>query len=300
MSSAESGMPIGVDGRTSYQSIDIGGLSVFYRRAGRRGTPALILLHGFPSSSRMYEPLLSRLADDFDLIAPDYPGFGHSDTPSPAVFAYTFDNLAVIIAGLVDALAVERYSLFLQDYGGPVGFRLATRQPDRLQALVIQNAVAHEDGLGPLWEARKAFWRDRSAHEQALRENFLSLAATRQRHVGSSPNISAYDPDLWTDEFAFLNRPGQQDNQSDPFYDYRTNIASYPKWQSWLRSRQPPLLVLWGRHDPSFLVEEVDAFARDVRGAEVHRLEAGHFALDEQPDQIASITRSFLSRHLRR
>ena len=293
-------MPIGIDGRTSYQSIDIGGLSVFYRRAGRRGTPALILLHGFPSSSRMYEPLLSRLADDFDLIAPDYPGFGHSDAPSPAVFTYKFDNLAVIIAGFVDALAVERYSLFLQDYGGPVGFRLATRQPDRLQTLVIQNAVAHEDGLGPLWEARKAFWRDRSAHEQALRENFLSLAATRQRHVGSSPNISAYDPDLWTDEFAFLNRPGQQDIQSDLFYDYRTNIASYPKWQSWLRSRQPPLLVLWGRHDPSFLVGEVDAFARDVPGAEVHRLEAGHFALDEQHDQIASITRSFLSRHLRR
>src|SRR5262249_43524353 len=152
MSSAESRVP--VDGKTSYQSIDIDRLSVFYRRAGRRGAPVLLMLHGFPSSSRMYEPLLSRLADDFDLIAPDYPGFGHSAAPSSAAFAYTFDNLARTVAGFVDALALERYSLFLQDYGGPVGFRLAMRQPDRLQTLIIQNAVAHEDGLGPLWDAR--------------------------------------------------------------------------------------------------------------------------------------------------
>lgn len=259
----------------------------------------LLLLHGFPSSSRMYEPLLSRLADDFDLIAPDYPGFGHSDVPSPAAFAYTFDNLARTAAGFADALALERYSLFLQDYGGPVGFRLAMQQPDRLQTLIIQNAVAHEDGLGPLWDARRAFWRDRAAHEHALRENFLSLAAARQRHLGSSPDPTAYNPDLWTDEFAFLSRPGQQDIQSDLFYDYRTNVASYLTWQSWLRGRQPPLLVLWGRYDPSFLIQEVDAYLRDVPSAEVHRLEAGHFALDERPDEIASITRGFLKKHLR-
>jgi pimeloyl-ACP methyl ester carboxylesterase len=248
----------------------------------------------------MYEPLLCRLADDFDLIAPDYPGFGHSDAPSPAVFPYTFENLARTVAGFVDALAIERYSLFLQDYGGPVGFRLAMRQPDRLQTLIIQNAVAHEVGLGPLWEARRAFWRDRAAHAQALRENFLSLAATRQRHVGSSPNPCAYDPDLWTDEFAFLSRPGQQEIQSELLYDYQTNVTSYPVWQSWLRSRQPQMLVLWGRYDPSFLIQEVDAYLRDVPSAEVHRLDAGHFALDEQPDEIASITRKFLKRRLRR
>jgi pimeloyl-ACP methyl ester carboxylesterase len=247
----------------------------------------------------MYEPLLSRLAGDFDLIAPDYPGFGHSDAPSPAAFAYTFDNLASTIAGFVDVLGLDRYSLFLQDYGGPVGFRLAMRYPDRLQTMIIQNAVAHEDGLGPLWDARRAFWRDRAPHEHALRENFLSLAATRQRHLGSSPNPTAYDPDLWTDEFAFLNRPVQQDIQSDLFYDYRTNVASYTTWQSWLRDRQPPMLVLWGRYDPSFLVQEADAYLRDVPSAEVHRLDAGHFALDEQPDEIASITRKFLKKHLR-
>jgi pimeloyl-ACP methyl ester carboxylesterase len=300
MSSAESAVPVGIDGRTSYQSIDIDGLSVFYRRAGRRGLPALVLLHGFPSSSRMYEPLLSRLADDFDLIALDYPGFGHSDAPSPASFSYTFENLAKTVAGFVDALAVERYSLFLQDYGGPVGLRLAMWQPERLQTLIIQNAVAHEDGLGPLWETRRAFWRDRAAHARAVRENFLSLAATRHRHVGSSPNLCAYDPDLWSDEFAFLSRPDQQDIQSDLLYDYQTNVTSYPVWQSWLRSRQPPMLVLWGRYDPSFLIQEVDAYLRDVPSAEVHRLDAGHFALDEQPDQIACITRRFLKRHLRR
>ena len=158
----------------------------------------------------------------------------------------------------------------------------------------MQNAVAHEDGLGPLWQTRRAFWADRAAHEAALRENFFSAAATRQRHVGASPVPERYDPDLWTDELAFLARPGQQDIQTDLFYDYRTNVASYPAWQQWLRAHQPPLLVLWGRYDPSFQTAEAQAYRRDVPSAEVHLLDAGHFALDEQPDHIANLTRAFL------
>jgi len=158
----------------------------------------------------------------------------------------------------------------------------------------VQNAVCHEDGLGPLWETRRAFWSDRARHEQALRENFFSPTATRQRHVGNSPHPDRYDPDLWTDELAFLNRPGQHDIQTDLFYDYRTNVASYPAWQQWLRQTQPPLLVVWGRYDPSFEAREAETYRRDVPDAEVHVIDAGHFALDEAPDLVAQLTRDFL------
>ena len=174
----------------------------------------------------MWEPLLTRLDDTFHLIAPDYPGFGHSD--APADFGYTFDHIADVVRRFTEVLGLSRYTLFLQDYGGPVGFRLALAHPERVEAIVVQNAVAHEDGLGPLWETRRAFWADRASHETALRENFFSPAATRQRHVGSSPNPEAYDPDLWTDEQAFLDRPTQRDIQTDLFYDYQTNVAELP------------------------------------------------------------------------
>ncbi len=201
-----------------------------------------------------------------------------------------------MIDGFTVALGLRRYSLYLQDYGGPVGFRLAIAHPERVAAIIVQNAVAHEDGLGPLWDTRRAFWADRAAHEAALRENFLSLAATRQRHLGHSPRPWVYDPDLWTDEFAFLNRPGQSDIQAELFYDYRTNVASYPAWHAWLQRYQPPLLVLWGRYDPSFQIAEAEAYTRDVPDAEVHFLDAGHFALDEKADEIAALTDDFLAR----
>ena len=284
---------------TAYRTADVDGLTVFYRDAGPPDAPAILLLHGFPSSSRMWQPLLDRLAGPFRLVAPDYPGFGHSDAPSHTEFAYTFDHLAAVIGRFTEVLGLRRYTLVVQDYGGPVGFRLAIAHPGRLDALVVQNAVAHEDGLGPLWQTRREFWADREAHEAALRENFFSFAATRQRHVGTSPNAENYDPDLWTDEFAFLSRPGQQDIQTDLFYDYRTNVASYPGWQDWLRQHQPPLLVLWGRYDPSFQVEEAKAYRREVSAAEVHILDAGRSALDEQPDAIADLTRGFLARPTR-
>ncbi|MFD9326257.1 alpha/beta fold hydrolase [Streptomyces sp. NPDC060065] len=207
---------------TRYRTLKVDDLEIFYREAGPPNAPALLLLHGFPSSSRMYEPLLRRLADRWRLIAPDYPGFGHSSAPTPTEFAYTFDHLAEVMNGFVDALGIERHTLLVQDYGGPVGFRMAMAHPERLEALIVQNAVVHESGLGPLWETRHAFWADRAAHEPELRENFFSLAATRGRHLGNDPATDRYDPDLWTDEFAFLNRPGQADIQVDLFYDYRT------------------------------------------------------------------------------
>jgi len=242
----------------------------------------------------MWQPLIDRLADRYRLVAPDYPGFGHSDAPPADSFEYTFDHIAEIVEKFTDAVELQRYSLVVQDYGGPVGMRLAVRRPERVASVVVQNAVCHEDGLGPLWETRRAFWADRAAHEQALRENFFSPAATRQRHIGKSPEPDRYDPDLWTDELAFLNRPGQADIQTDLFYDYRTNVASYPRWQEWLRDTQPPLLVVWGRYDPSFEVAEAEAYRRDVPDAEVHVIDAGHFALDEASGLVADLTGRFL------
>ncbi len=280
---------------TTYRSLPIDGIKIFYREAGPRDAPVILLLHGFPSSSRMYAGLIALLADRYRLIAPDYPGFGHSDAPDPRQFAYTFDHLASITNQLTAALGLERYTLFLQDYGGPVGFRLALAHPERVQALIIQNAVAHEEGLGPLWETRRAFWRDRAANEERLRANFTSLEATRQRHLGTSPHPERYDPDSWTDEFAFLSRPGMTAIQSDLFYDYRTNVASYPRWQAWLREHRPPTLVLWGKYDASFTVAGATAFGRDVPGAEIHLLDAGHFAMDEKLDEVAALTRQFLA-----
>jgi pimeloyl-ACP methyl ester carboxylesterase len=245
----------------------------------------------------MFETLMPLLADHYHLIAPDYPGFGASDAPESVGFAYTFDHLAAVVGAFTEALGVKSYVLFMQDYGGPVGFRLALAHPERVRALIIQNAVAHEEGLGPLWETRRRYWANRNSEEEALKANFTSYEATRQRHLGLSPNVERYDPDAWNDEFAFLTRPGQAQIQADLFYDYQTNLASYPRWQAWLRSAQPPTLVVWGRYDPSFTIAGATAYQRDAPRAEVHLLDAGHFALDEACDEIAALMRAFLTKN---
>ena len=278
-----------------YRTTKVDGLTIFYREAGRKNAPPILLLHGLPSSSRMFDPLLARLADQYHLIAPDYPGFGHSDWPDPKQFDYTFDHIARIIDDFSQVLGLSHYTLYMQDYGGPVGFRMALAHPERVEALIVQDAVAHNEGLGANWSTRRAFWADRSAHEEDLRKNLLSMAATKTRHVGDDPNVELYDPDLWTDEYAFLNSPGQAQIQSDLFYDYRTNVDSYPKWQAWMQKTQPRLLVLWGKHDLSFDPGEPERYRKDVPKAEVHVLDAGHFALDTTADEIAEIVRRFMS-----
>ncbi|HET8888775.1 MAG TPA: alpha/beta hydrolase [Candidatus Angelobacter sp.] len=277
-----------------YSTIKVDGISIFYREAGPKDAPVILLLHGLPSSSRMFDPLFSRLSDRYHLIAPDYPGFGHSDWPNPKEFAYTFDHIAAIIDHFTQALGLSHYTLYMQDYGGPVGFRMALAHPERVEALIVQDAVAHNEGLGANWKTRRAFWADRAANESALRTNLLSLPTTRTRHVGNDPDVERYDPDLWTDEFYFLNQPGQADIQSDLFYDYRTNVTSYPAWQAWLRKTQPRLLVLWGKYDQSFELTEPEAYRHDVPTAQVHVLNAGHFALDTAADEIAQLMRDFM------
>ncbi len=284
-----------MDNQVFYRTTKVNGLTIFYREAGPKNAPPILLLHGLPSSSRMFDPLLARLADKYHLIAPDYPGFGHSDWPDPKQFDYTFDHIARVIDDFSQVLGLSRYTLYMQDYGGPVGFRMVLAHPERVEALIVQDAVAHNEGLGVNWATRRAFWADRSAHEEDLRKNLLSMAATKTRHVGDDPNVELYDPDLWTDEYAFLNSPGQAQIQSDLFYDYRTNVDSYPKWQAWMQKTQPKLLVLWGKHDLSFDPGEPERYRKDVPNAEVHVLDAGHFALDTKADEIAEIIRRFMS-----
>jgi pimeloyl-ACP methyl ester carboxylesterase len=244
----------------------------------------------------MFEPLFARLSDRYHLVAPDYPGFGHSGWPDPTRFAYTFDHIASVMDGFTQIMGLSRYTFYMQDYGGPVGFRMALRRPGQIQALIVQDAVAHNEGLGETWAPRRAFWADRTSNENAFRAGFLSLATTRTRHVGDDPNLDLYDPDLWTDEFAFLNKPGQAAIQTELFYDYRTNVDMYPKWQAWMQLGKPRLLVIWGKHDLSFDLGEPERYRRDVPDAEVHVTEGGHFALDTKADEIAALVVGFMDK----
>lgn len=285
----------------TYQSVSVEGVNIAYREAGDTAKPAILLLHGVPSSSRMYDALMRRLGDRYHLVAPDYPGFGNSDAPSPDAFAYTFDHLASSMQKFADAIGLSRYVLFMQDYGAPIGMRMAEARPDAVQAFVFQNGNVYEAGLGAMWTQRKAFWSDRATHEREVIRVHQSVAATRARHLGSDPNVRAYDPDLWMDEYAYLNRAGQARIQADLIFDYQNNIAAYPRWQAWLRQKQLPTLVVWGKHDQAFTVPGAEAFRRDNPAAEVHVLEGGHFVMDTRLDDVVTITDAFVQglRHAR-
>jgi pimeloyl-ACP methyl ester carboxylesterase len=272
-------------------------VKIFYREAGPASAPTILLLHGFPSSSREFDTLFPLLADRYHLVAPDYPGFGHSDAPPPDKFRYTFENIAEVIDKFTQTLGLKKYALYVNDYGGPIGFRLALAHPERVTAIVVQNAVAHNDGLDEKrWAGPRAFWADRAKYEDQFRQRLTVLQGAKARHIGTSPHPERYSPDLWDDEFAHLSRPGIAQIQVELFYDYRTNVEAYPVWQNYLRNYKPPTLVIWGKYDPSFALPEAEAYKREVPDAEVHVLEAGHFALDEAVDEIATLMRTFLEK----
>jgi len=281
---------------TTYHRVMVDGVGVFYREAGPNDAPTIVLLHGFPSSSREFDTLIPLLATRYHLIAPDFPGFGQSDAPSATSYAYTFDRLAKTTNDFLEQLKINKYTFYLHDYGGPVGFRIMLAHPARVQALIIQNANAYKEGLGTKWTGIAQYWADPKAHPEVF-ETFVSLAATEQRHTLGTSRRDRYNPDTWTDEFTHLSRPGQHEIQASLLYDYRTNVASYPAWQAWLRERKPPTLVVWGRNDPSFIAPGAEAYRRDLPDAEIHLLDAGHFALDEKNDEIASLIVEFLSKH---
>lgn len=281
---------------TTYHSVTVDGIGIFYREAGPNDAPTLVLLHGFPSSSREFDTLIPLLATRYHLIAPDFPGFGQSDAPPPSSYAYTFDHLAKTVGDLLDQLKITKCSFFLHDYGGPVGFRIMLAHPERVQALIIQNANVYKEGLGAKWAGIAQYWADPKAHPEVF-EAFVSRAATEARHTLGTSHPERYNPDTWTDEFSHLSKPGQAEIQAALLYDYRTNVAAYPAWQEWLRQRRPPTLVAWGRNDPSFIAPGAEAFRRDLPDAEIHLLDAGHFALDEQNDETARLVLGFLAKH---
>ena len=281
---------------TTYRRTQVDGVGIFYREAGLKGAPGIVLLHGFPSSSRQYNMLIPLLATHYHVVAPDFPGFGQSDTPSPAVYSYTFDHLAGTIDALLEQLKINRYTLYLFDYGAPVGYRIILAHPERVHALIVQNGNAYKEGLGPKWAKIAEFWADPKAHPEVV-DAFLSYEATKQRHLAGTSHPEAYDPDCWNDEYAHLSRPGQREIQATLLYDYRTNVASYPAWQAWLRERKPPTLVVWGANDPSFIAAGATAYRADLPAAEIHLLDAGHFALEEKDDEIARLILDFMARH---
>src|SRR5277367_3615509 len=251
---------------TTYHRVTIDEVGVFYREAGPKDAPTIVLLHGFPSSSREFDTLIPLLATRYHLIAPDFPGFGQSDSPPPASYSYTFDHLAKTTDGLLEALNIKSFSLYLHDYGAPVGFRIMLAHPERLRALIIQNGNAYKEGLGAKWAKIAEYWTDPKAHPEVV-DAFLSFDATKQRHIAGTAHPERFNPDTWTDEYAHLSRPGQREIQTALLYDYRTNVASYPEWQAWLRQRKPPTLAIWGKNDPSFIAAGGDAFKHDVPGA---------------------------------
>lgn len=280
---------------TTFHKVDVDGVGIFYREAGPKDAPTIVLLHGFPSSSRTFNSLIPLLATRYHLIAPDFPGFGQSDAPPPERYDYTFDHLAKTTDALLEKLQIKSYALYIHDYGAPVGFRLMTAHPERLRGLIVQNGNAYDEGLGPKWAKIAEYWADPQAHPEVV-DAFLSYEATKQRHIAGSEHPERYDPDSWTDEYAQLSRPGQREIQSALLFDYRTNVASYPQWQAWLRANKPATLVAWGKNDPSFIGAGAEAFRRDLPDAEIHLLDAGHFALDEKTDEIATLILRFMAR----
>jgi pimeloyl-ACP methyl ester carboxylesterase len=278
-----------------HRTVDVDGIEVFYREAGAPDAPALLLLHGLPSSSHMFRELMPALADDFHLVAPDLPGFGYTESPPADRFAYTFDHLADVIDGFVDAIGLQRFAMYVFDYGAPVGFRVATRRPERIAGLVVQNGNAYVEGLSEATQPLQDYWRDRAAGEAGM-QGLLTLEMTKFQYTEGVEAAEALSPDAWTLDQHFLDLPGRQQAQLDLLYDYRTNVESYPAWQAYLRDHQPPTLVLWGANDPFFIVPGAEAYRRDVPDAELHLFPTGHFALETHAAEIAGKIRAFRPR----
>jgi pimeloyl-ACP methyl ester carboxylesterase len=282
-----------------YRTVAIDGVDVFYREAGRADAPVVLLLHGFPSSSHMFRDLIPALADRYHVIAPDYPGFGHSAMPRRDRFAYTFDHYAQIIGALTEKLGLRRYALYVMDYGAPVGYRLAVAHPERVSAIIVQNGNAYEDGIREFWTPIRAYWKSGSKkHRDALRASF-TLEATKWQYTQGVPDPSTLSPDAWLVDHALLDRPSNAEIQLDLFYDYRNNLALYPAWQAYFRTHRPPMLVVWGKNDEIFVAAGAAPYQRDNPAAEVHLLDTGHFALESHGPEIARLIRDFLGRTLR-
>lgn len=277
------------------QTITVDGQTIFYREAGDKDkTPTILLLHGFPTSSHMFRNVIPALADKFHLVAPDYPGFGYSSMPPVDRFEYTFDHLAEIVDKFVHQIGLEKYSLYVMDYGAPVGYRIAVKHPEKVEALIVQNGNAYDEGLGEFWEPLRAYWSEPNEKNKNALKKFLTLEATRWQYTHGVKNENAINPDNWIHDQSLLDRPGNNEIQLQLFYDYKSNPPLYPQWQEYFRKYQPPTLVVWGRNDIIFSKEGAIPYQRDLKDVQIHLLNTGHFALEEEGELIAELISRFL------
>jgi len=281
--------------QTLHKSIKLDGLDIFYRAAGPKDAPTILLLHGFPTSSQMFRNLIPALSDTFHLVAPDYPGFGNSSMPPVDEFEYTFDNLAEVMNKFTQKLGLKLYTLYVMDYGAPVGYRLAVKHPESVQALIVQNGNAYEEGLREFWVPIKAYWKDRSEANAAALRKFLTLDATKWQYTHGVRNPEAISPDNWIVDQYLLDRPGNQEIQLQLFYDYGSNPPLYPEWQAYFRKHQPPTLIVWGKNDYIFPADGAHPYKHDLKNIEFHLLDTGHFALEEDGAVIAGHIRKFMN-----
>jgi len=281
---------------TSVQKVRADGIEIFYRAAGDPGSPVILLLHGFPTSSFMFRNLIPRLADRYRVIAPDLPGFGFTLVPEERKYRYSFDALASTVEAFTDTLGLKQYALYVFDYGAPTGFRLAMRHPERVTAIVSQNGNAYEEGLGDAWGPIRKYWAEPTeANRDVIRQNVLTYEGTRRQYTHGVANPEKVAPESYTLDTALLERPGNKDIQLDLFLDYASNVKLYPKFQEYLRSSKPPTLAIWGKNDPFFIPAGAEAFRKDVPDAQIHFLDTGHFAIETHVVEIASAIRDFLS-----
>jgi len=282
----------------TYHYAIVDGSKIFYREAGPKTAPAILLLHGFPTSSHMFRDLIPALADRYHVVAPDLPGFGFSDAPDRKRFRYTFENLAKVIDRFTQTIALERYAIYVFDYGAPVGLRLALAHPERITAIISQNGNAYEEGLSQGWNPIQKYWKEPTEANRAALREFLKPEATRSQYLYGVQDETLVAPEAYELDSALLVRPGNDEIQLDLFLDYASNVALYPKFQEYFRANTPPLLAVWGKHDPFFLPPGAEAFKRDSPNAEVHFFETGHFALETHAQEIATAIRDFLGRTL--
>ncbi|MBD2100359.1 alpha/beta fold hydrolase [Leptolyngbya sp. FACHB-261] len=283
---------------TTFRTVSIDGLDIFYREAGSRSNPTILLLHGFPTSSHMFRNLIPALADKFHLVAPDYPGYGNSSMPTVDEFDYTFDHLAEIMEKFIAAIDLQKYSLYVMDYGAPIGYRIAAKHPERVEALIVQNGNAYEEGLREFWDPIKAYWQERSPENASKLTHLVTLEATKWQYTNGVSDLEAISPDTWTMDQLFLDRPGNAEIQLALLYSYGTNPPLYPQWQEYFRKYQPPTLIVWGKNDYIFPAEGAYPYQRDLKDVEFHLLDTGHFALEEDGDVIADHIRGFMTTHV--
>jgi len=279
-----------------YNTIRIGELDIFYREAGSNDGPVLLLLHGFPTSSNMFRNLIPRLAGSFRVIAPDYPGYGFSSMPDPAHYSYSFEKMANIVQELTIKLDLKKYSLYVMDYGAPIGYRLALLHPEKITGLIVQNGNAYDEGLLEFWDPIKKYWRDASPENRAALNFLVSPDATKWQYQNGVSDLSLLDPTTWTLDQLGLDRPKNGDVQLDMLYDYRTNLPLYPEFQAFFRKYQPPTLIVWGKNDHIFPAEGAAPYKRDLHNLETHLLDTGHFALETHGEEIALRIEKFFSR----